>query len=254
MTTRPVAKAKQTTHSRLFHGALLLVAGAILATTASADDDCRERMDITDELELDGISEISIEAGAGKLIVLGQQGLTTAQLDGRACATDEDDVQQISLETRIEGSTLVLRTEIPEPSKSFFGNSYARLDLEVRIPNSYPIQIVDTSGSMSVSSVASVQIKDGSGSIQIQDVTGEVNITDDGSGSITVVRAGSVRIGEDGSGSITASQIMNDVYVGSDGSGSISAKDVGGSFTVVSDTGGSIRHRNVAGIVQIDED
>ncbi|MEO0366853.1 MAG: hypothetical protein AAF265_15340 [Pseudomonadota bacterium] len=253
MTEKQVADAKTTTYSSLFRGALSLIAGAVLATTASADDNCRQRLDISDQFALDGVTEISLEAGAGKLIVIGQPGLESVEVAGRACSTDEDNLAQFAVTSDRNGAKLILRTEIPEPSKSFLGNSYARLDLEVRIPNSYPIQIADTSGSMAVSSVASVEIKDGSGSIQVQDVPGAVNIVDDGSGSITIVRAGSVRIGEDGSGSITASQIMSDVYVGRDGSGSITAKDVGGDFTVASDSSGSIRHKNVAGIVQVDD-
>lgn len=241
------------TESTKLCGALVILLAAIFPTTATADDDCRESKDISLELDLDGISEISVEAGAGKLIVIGERGLTSARMYGVACATDEDDLEQISITSSRDGTTLALRTEIPEPSRSWMGNNYARLDFEIRIPNDYPIRIVDTSGSMTVSDVASVEIEDGSGSIQVQDVPGAVDIIEDGSGSITVMRAGSVRITEDGSGSITASQIASDVYVGRDGSGSIIAKDVGGDFSVMSDGSGGVTHRNVAGVVQISD-
>ncbi|MEM9172980.1 MAG: DUF2807 domain-containing protein [Pseudomonadota bacterium] len=226
---------------------------ACLIAPANADDNCRESMDIAEELALDGISEIAVAAGAGKLVVTGQPTLTTAQLEGMACASDEDDLKEISLETQREGSTLVIRTIIPKSMTRMLGNSYARLDLEVQVPNHLPVRIDDGSGSLVVNGVASVEIEDGSGSIQVADVAGAVKISDDGSGSITIVNAGSVYIGEDGSGSIKAAQITNDVYVGRDGSGSITAKDVGGSFTVVSDGSGSISHSNVAGQVQIDD-
>ncbi|MEM7612671.1 MAG: hypothetical protein AAF270_13380 [Pseudomonadota bacterium] len=233
--------------------ALLMLLASMLATTARADDNCRQSMEISEELDLGGISEISVQADAGKLKLVGQAGLTSALVTGVACASDEDDLKQISIESSRDGATLVIRTVIPRVSKSWMGNNYARLDLEVNVPNNYPIRIVDTSGSMAVSDVASVEIEDGSGSIQVEDVAGAVDITDDGSGSISVVRAGSVRIAEDGSGSITASQITNDVYVGRDGSGSISATDVGGNFTVMSDSSGSVRHRNIAGEVRISD-
>ena len=245
---------RSTADAPAISGALLVLLGGFLTPAASADDNCRESRDFSEELELDGIIEISVDAGAGKLIVIGERGLTTAQVEARACASDEDDLEDISLKMSKRGSTLAMRTKIPKASTNFMGSGYTRLDLEVRVPAGYPVKNSDTSGSMIVRGVASVEIEDGSGSIQIMDVPGAVEITDDGSGSITVMNAGSVRIGEDGSGSITATQIMNDVYVGRDGSGSISAKDVGGSFTVVSDSGGSIRHRNVAGIVEIDDD
>ena len=237
----------------VFIGALVALFGPTLTSTAIANDDCQESRDLSTELELDGVREIVIDAGAGSLLVTGKQGLTTAQVEAIACATDEDDVEKIALETKRNGATLVLRADIPKPSSRLFGNSYARLNLEVHIPSNYPVKITDTSGSMAIRGVASVEIEDGSGSINVMDVAGAVEIPEDGSGSITIMNAGSVRIDEDGSGSIIASQITNDVFVGRDGSGSISAKDVGGSFTVVRDGSGSIRHSNVAGVVEVDD-
>lgn len=235
-------------------GALLIGATALLTSmTANADDDCRARMDIFEEYGLDGISDLSVDAGAGKLVVIGDPDLTRAEVTGVACASDEDDLKRISVESSRDGTTLELRTEIPRRSQSWIGNNYARLDLEIRVPNNYPLRIVDTSGSMTISNIAAVEIEDGSGSINVQDVRGDVEIIEDGSGSITVVRAGGVHIREDGSGSITTAQIENDVYVGRDGSGSISAEDVGGSFTVKRDSTGSVNHRNVAGTVQISD-
>ncbi|MFK8053456.1 MAG: hypothetical protein AB8F65_10835 [Woeseiaceae bacterium] len=233
--------------------ASLIFTALILMTAANADDNCRHRMDIFEEVQLDGISEIVVDAGAGKLIVVGEPGVTQVQIDGVACATDEDDLKQISVKSTRDGETLVLRTEIPRPAKSWMGSKYARLDLELNVPDNLPIRVTDTSGSLKVSDVAAVAIEDGSGSIQVQDVSGDVEIISDGSGSISVVRSGSVHITEDGSGSITAAQIENDVYVGRDGSGSISAKDVGGNFIVKSDGSGSVSHRRVAGAVKISD-
>ena len=89
---------------------LVLLGGFLTPAAANADDNCRESREFSEELELDGISEISIDAGAGKLIVIGERGLTTAQIEARACASDEDDLADISLKTNQRGSTLAMRT------------------------------------------------------------------------------------------------------------------------------------------------
>ncbi|MEO0344972.1 MAG: hypothetical protein AAF229_01830 [Pseudomonadota bacterium] len=220
---------------------------------ADSSDDCKASREISEELILNGIREISVEAGAGKLVVRGKSGLTTARIDGLACAKREGDLDEFAVKSRRDGETLVLETVIPGPGLINFGSSNAKLDLEIHVPADYAIRIDDTSGSLVVEGVASVEITDNSGSISVQDVPGLVHILDDGSGSITVSRAGGVRIDEDGSGSITASDIREDVYIGRDGSGSISADTVGGSFTVARDGSGSVRHSNVVGEVRIDD-
>ena len=63
-----------------------------------------------------------------------------------------------------------------------------------------------------------------------------------------------VDVTEDGSGSITVVDIKGYVRVGNDGPGDITVRDIGGDFTV--DHGGSCRitHTNVAGRVEIPSD
>ncbi|MEO0952711.1 MAG: hypothetical protein AAFY44_15515 [Pseudomonadota bacterium] len=250
-TSRRIAGTKTVIYS----GALAVCTAAALATgvNAHSGDDCDATRDISAELSLDGIREISVDAGAGKLVVLGQSGISSARIEGVACAKRERDLDDFEVKSRRDGETLILETVLPDSSLINFGSDHARLDLEIRLPSSLPIRIDDTSGSLVVEGVASVAISDNSGSISVQDVSGLVHILDDGSGSITIARAGSVRIDEDGSGSITASDIREDVYIGRDGSGSISADTVGGSFTVARDGSGSVRHSNVVGEVRIDD-
>lgn len=241
--------------SILYRKALAVCALSIAATVASAgsSDKCPETRDFSEAFSLDGIRDISIEAGAGKLAVVGRPGLTAVRVEAVACAESERDLEKIRLESGRDGATLVLQAVLPTHAKLLFGRERPKLDLEIQVPSAFAIRIVDSSGSLAVQGVESVEIYDDSGSILVQDVPGLVHVLQDGSGSITVERAGSVRIDEDGSGSITASAIAEDVYVGRDGSGSISADTVGGSFTVVSDSSGSVRHSNVVGAVRIEE-
>ncbi len=243
-----------TARSLIGPSALALCATVSLAATANADwnEDCLETKEISEEITLEGFRDIAVDAGAGSLTVIGRPGLTTAQIRGLACSRRDGDLDRISLESRGDGTTLTLRTVLPPVVRTRIGNLNAKLDLVVEMPSAFTLRVVDTTGSVKVSHVASVEIDDDTGSIQIQDVPGLVHVVSDTSGSIEILRVGSVRIDEDSSGSIRASAVVGDVYVGRDESGSISADDVGGSFTVVSNASGSVRYNNVAGDVRVD--
>ncbi|MEM9387972.1 MAG: hypothetical protein AAGA68_23155 [Pseudomonadota bacterium] len=225
----------------------------LLIGTANANrnDECLDTKEISKEINLDGILGIAVDAGAGSLTVIGRPGLATAQIRGVACSRRAGDLDRISLESRNDGPTLTLQTVLPPPVASSIGNLNARLDLKVEVPSAFALSVVDTTGSMKIDGVASVEIDDGTGSIQVKDVPGLVHVVKDTSGSIKILRVGSVRIDEDGSGSISASVVVGDVHVGRDESGSIAANDVGGSFTVLSNASGGVRYQNVAGDVRV---
>lgn len=242
-----------TAGSLIGRGVFAACVTVFLVATASANrnDECLQTKEISEEVILDGIRDISVDAGAGSLTIIGRPGLSTARIGGVACERREGDMDKISFEAHGEGETLTIRTIMPTPVKVRLGNVNARLDLTVEIPSVFALRVVDTTGAMTVRGVASVEIRDDTGSIQVEDVPGLVHVVRDSSGSIDLLRVGSVRIDEDGSGSIRASIVEGDVHVGRDEAGSISAHDVGGSFTVVSNASGKVRHSNVAGDVRV---
>lgn len=239
--------------SLIGRGALALCATALWVATANANqtDDCLETKAISQEINLDGLRAITVDAGAGSLTIIGRPGLTTAQISGVACSRRDGDLDKIALDSRRDGATLTLVTDMPPPVRVRLGNINAKLDLEVEVPSAFAVRLVDTTGGITVRDVASVEIDDDTGSIRVEDVPGLVHVVRDTSGSIEIRRAGSVRIDEDGSGSIKASLVAGDVYVGRDESGSISADDVGGSFTVERNASGGVRYSNVAGDVSV---
>ncbi len=246
---------------------LSLAALGLFSTSAHADwwgDDCREERRLSREVDLGGIQTVAIEAGAGSLEVSGRAGLGEARLVGFACARTAELVDEVRLRVSRRGDTLVIETVLPKSR-----DSQSRLDLEVELPKYLALRIRDSSGSLEVNDVASLELTDSSGSITVSRVpgevyivadssgsidlsdTGDVRIDRDSSGSIDVTRAASLHIEYDSSGSISASDVLGDVYIGSDSSGSIDVSDVGGNFTVGRDTSGGVRHHNVAGVVQV---
>lgn len=212
----------------------------------------------TRELSVDasGIDSLILETGAGSLEVEGVEGLGAVEVRAMIVVpdADEDDARKVidkelrlALETQGSRATLESRFE-----QHFWGlGSNARIDLEVRVPETLAISIDDGSGSIEVSGVAAdLAIEDGSGSIDVRNV-GELDI-EDGSGSIEVegVR-GDVMI-DDGSGSITVTSVGGTVTI-DDGSGSIRVTDVGGDLVILDAGSGGVSFSDIRGTVEQDD-
>lgn len=202
------------------------------------------------DLGSDGISRLSIKAGAGSMDVAGVDGLNRITVKATIVVpdTNEDDALKIIA----KDMTLSLQRKHGEAwLEAWFDSGFmgfgtdSHIDLEISVPQSMAVSIDDGSGSINVanvfggviiddgsglidvSNVADLKIVDGSGSIDIVNVAGDVSIVD-GSGSISVRHiAGSVTI-DDGSGSIRVSDVENDLIITDDGSGSLSFSDIRG--------------------------
>jgi hypothetical protein len=233
---------------------------------------CRYEAERSVKLDASASGRLRLDAGAGELKVVGVEGLGEVRAVGRACASNEDDLDalQVSLEDR--GGELALETHYPDHSSmGWRGEHYARIDLTVEVPRGMSVDVDDSSGDLSVSGTGELNIDDSSGSLTVQDVIGSVRVDDssgdievsgvkgdveieDGSGGIDVRDVqGSVRL-DDGSGGIDVSGVGRDVLVSDDGSGSIVVRDVQGDFTVRSDGSGSVRYSGVQGSVNIPRD
>ena len=259
-----------------------------LITAAHADDWCQHKADRSSSVDATGARKIIIGAGAGDLKVGGSPGQTAVQAKGQACASSEELLGQIQLESRREGDTVYLKTVLPDTSEGMLAFShYARLDLTVSIPATVPVELEDSSGDLELKNVQSAKVADGSGDADIADIHGNLQVTDssgdlkirtvsgnvsvtdssgdleikdvqgdidipiDSSGDIRITQARSVHIHNDSSGDIVIHRVSNDVRVDSDSSGDINVDDIGGNFSVGADSSGSIHHDKVSGTVQL---
>jgi DUF4097 and DUF4098 domain-containing protein YvlB len=203
------------------------------------------------DLDADGVSQLSIKAGAGSMDVTGVRGLDKISVKATVVVpdTDEDKAvkvieKKMTLSLDQQGSEAQLDAWFDDGFMGF--GSDAHIVLEVSVPQGLSVNIDDGSGSLDVrdvagdvtiddgsgsidvDNVANLKIDDGSGSIDVENASGDVSIVD-GSGSISVVHVkGSVTI-DDGSGSIKVSDVENDLIIVDDGSGSLSISDVRGS-------------------------
>jgi hypothetical protein len=267
---------------------ILFAFAASLGLTAIAQaDDCRHSAERAVSVAAAGITKVVIGAGAGDLKVRGQPGLSQIQAKGEACASKEDLLARIQIESRQEGSTLYLKTLMPSLEGNFLSNSYATLDLAVQVPDSATIELEDSSGDLELGRVKSAIVADSSGDLEIEDIAGDLDVSDssgdieieriagnlkvkdssgdmqlreiqgqveipiDSSGEINIVQAGSVHIHQDTSGEIVIRRVNRDVRIDTDSSGDIDVAEVGGNFSVGADGSGGIRQAKVVGTVEL---
>lgn len=229
---------------------LMLALGCSLAFASHADN-CRYTRDATANVTGPGIARVVIEAGAGDLAVRGTRGNEVAAR-GRSCASSEELLGQIRLDSRREGDTVYLKTVLPE-ALQFGWNRYAHLDLTVSVPGSAIVSVTDGSGELQVGNVRSATIVDGSGDQHVHDVAGDLNVKDS-SGDLRIENvSGNLEL-QDSSGDVTVNDVRGDVLVGLDSSGDLNIAQVTGSAHVINDSSGDIEIEDVRRDVTIDRD
>lgn len=208
-------------------------------------------------LSAEGIEGIEIQSGPGFLVVEGGSNDITVQATIRLRSYDDDEAKEflkrymeLTLEKR--GSSAILRSFFNDREWGWNWKEKG-IDLTVRVPKRFHVDIEDGSGSLELKGVdGHVRIDDGSGSIDIADVGGNLRI-DDGSGTIQVKNVrGDVTV-SDGSGSMTLVDIGGTVKV-SDGSGSIDIDRVEHDVIIRSSGSGGLTINNVKGRVERDDD
>jgi hypothetical protein len=268
------------------------LAGSLIVLPAAAED-CKFTKDHSANVELRGAKRVVVAAGAGELTVRGEDGRTSMNAAGRACASSQELLDQIRIESRVGGDAVHVKTILPDMmTHDMLGFSrYARMDLTVLVPRTAVLSIEDSSGDLQVSNVqaatvadssgdqrirdvsgdldvtdssgeieiervgGNLRLKDSSGDVDVTDVRGNVDVTVDSSGDLEIERvAGAVHILNDSSGDIGVSEVERDVTIDVDSSGSIQVDRIGGNFTVGADGSGGISHNRVTGKVQIPQE
>ena len=226
-----------------------LAALAVLPVSAAAQDYDAPR---SATVNAAGATLLRIDARAGNLRVTGRPELTEVRVRGTARASSRSLLEDIKLETERNGNEVSVRVVIPENRGRDWNDWHAMLDLVIETPAALPVDIDDTSGDMTVESVAGrLRIDDNSGNIRVRDAGSDVMVRDNSGGIDIQGVKGSVDIEEDSSGEIEVYDVTGSVHVGRDSSGSIDVSRVGGDFVVERDGSGSIDYDGVKGKVDI---
>ncbi len=191
---------------------------------------------------------LKVDAGAGFLKIIGEEGLNEVKVTADILAEDEDIVLRLDQ----SGDTIELEADANHKSSFNWRGKSPKIDLTVRVPMNMTLDVKDGSGFITIDNMANnVKVKDGSGSMDITNVRGNLDI-DDGSGSLEIKNVdGNVSI-EDGSGSLDITKVTGTVDV-EDGSGGLDIYDVGGLVTI-DDGSGSIHVKKLRnGLTIIEE-
>lgn len=258
--------------NRIFISAVF-AAGFTVSIAVQADD-CKYSKEIDTGLDLSGSDTLAVVARAGRLIIKGESGRDHVRIEGRVCVSKEAWLDESDVRTE-GGKNARIEVELPTDGEgwSLFGGrfkNYARLDLELTVPDHVSLEVKDSSGSMEITGTGALSIEDSSGSIEVEDIGGPVSLKDssgsitltDINGDVTVISdsSGSIRgsdiegtvlVRRDSSGSIRFSDVRDDFIVEVDSSGDIIAERVGGDFRVFKDGSGGIHSKDVAGEVSV---
>ncbi len=271
----------------------LLAACFVLLSGSVFASDCAHHADRSFNVDRADIKTLVAKLGSTDLRLRGVSGLSRIEVQARACASDEKELDRLIVNQRREGDRLVVDTDRSKGNFSFswFGSSHAYLELEIRVPLDLATRVHTGSGDVDARDLASLEYNAGSGDLRVEsiagelvvdvgsgdvegsgvgrfhlvstgsgdfnlrDIRGDVEVGSVGSGDIDLRKvAGSVRIGQVGSGDLEISDIGGDVSVDSIGSGDLDADNVRGNLTVKSRGSSDINHRNIGGKVDVPSD
>lgn len=234
---------------------LLLASASLLAVSlaAGAAEQCRYSAPRNAELDAAGLKLLSMEIGPDALTVHGEAGLARIVVNGTACASNEKWLPGIKVEAARTGDTARIVADDGDRGVVFslFGNSYAYLKLDVRVPQSLAVKLKQGSGDARASGLASLDATLGSGDLKVQGVAGEFALRV-GSGDAVAGDVGSLNLSSVGSGDVSVDGVRGDAHVGGVGSGDLGLRNVTGSVSLGSVSSGDAKMAGVGGSIEID--
>ncbi|MEP7098075.1 MAG: DUF4097 family beta strand repeat-containing protein [Dokdonella sp.] len=269
----------------------LLFLIALVPALATANE-CKFTTQRDFDVDAAGLNTVAFVLGSTDVTVEGVPGLAKVEARGKACASDQAWLAELAVDQQRSGDRITITPHTDRHSNtSWFGSSYAYIELHVRVPAQLAIDIQSHSGDADVRNVAALGFNASSGDLRVDKIagaltaevsSGDVNGGDIGSldvrrtssgdftlrdvhGDVKVARAGSgdlkfdkvggsVAIGSVGSGDVSASQVTHDVTIDSVGSGDVSVDSVGGNFSVRKKGSGDVHQHDVRGTVSVPHD
>ena len=200
------------------------------------------------KLDVAGAKAVVFEVNQHDLKVVASPG--GGQLDGRACASSQEWLEQLVLDQRKVGDKLVvsLRREGRDSGISL-GSSYAWLDIRGSVPDNLPLQFKVGSGDASVDNAQSLSVDVGSGDAIVRGTRGIHAAV--GSGDLDIDGGSSLNLLSLGSGDVKVRNIGGDAVTGTVGSGDLKISDVRGNARLDTVGSGDIGFKRVQGNVEV---
>ncbi len=226
----------------------LLFALALLPGVALADEHCKFSQPQAMDLALAGVKAVVFEVNSHDLRLQASPGARAA-LSGRACASSQDLLGQLSLTQEKVGDKLVVRLQRESRGLNIgFGSSYAWLDITGTLPDTLLVQLKVGSGDASLSGAQAMSADVGSGDVKARDIKALATAAV-GSGDIELDNVGALHVVSIGSGDVRVGGVRGDARVGSIGSGDLELRDVQGNVEIDSIGSGDADIGSVRGTV-----
>lgn len=226
----------------------LLFALALLPGVALADEHCKFSQPQAMDLALAGVKAVVFEVNSHDLRLQASPGARAA-LSGRACASSQDLLGQLSLTQEKVGDKLVVRLQRESRGLNIgFGSSYAWLDISGTLPDTLLVQLKVGSGDASLSGAQAMSADVGSGDVKARDIKALATAAV-GSGDIELDNVGTLHVVSIGSGDVRVGGVRGDARVGSIGSGDLELRDVQGNVEIDSIGSGDADIGGVRGTV-----
>lgn len=226
----------------------LLFALALLPGVALADEHCKFSQPQAMDLALAGVKAVVFEVNSHDLRLQASPGARAA-LSGRACASSQDLLGQLSLTQEKVGDKLVVRLQRESRGLNIgFGSSYAWLDITGTLPDTLLVQLKVGSGDASLSGAQAMSADVGSGDVKARDIKALATAAV-GSGDIELDNVGALHVVSVGSGDVRVDGVRGDARVGSIGSGDLELRDVQGNVEIDSIGSGDADIGGVRGTV-----
>ncbi|MET0655287.1 MAG: DUF4097 family beta strand repeat-containing protein [Pseudoxanthomonas sp.] len=247
----------------------ILLLLAPLAAFASSPE-CKHSQPRDLKLDLAGVKAVVFDIANNDLKVDASPG-ARATVSGKACASEEKYLQQLTLSQHKAGDKLYVTARREGfASGIFLGSNYSYLKLSATLPDDIMVQLRVGSGDAVVSGASVLSADVGSGDVEARHIRGLVAATV-GSGDIALEDIGSLHVVSVASGDLSAKKVrgparigkissgdfelrgaQGDVEIGAVGSGDASVSDVSGSVRVASLGSGDVDVRDIRGDLSVD--
>ena len=226
------------------------ILGLLAANTYAFE--CQYKAERPLDIDPAGLRALVLRLDSSDARVRGVSGLARVEVRGKACASREDWLADLTVEQKREGDRVVITTnQHHENTISLFHSSYAFIDLEVRIPASLALQIQSNSGDADVADISTLDFAAHSGDLTVDHIAGTVS-AEVGSGDIKADDIGGLDLRRSGSGDVRARRVHGDVRIGNVGSGDLAFEDVSKSVRINSVGSGDVGVHGAGGDVVID--
>jgi DUF4097 and DUF4098 domain-containing protein YvlB len=224
----------------------------MLAASAVGANECAFQEPRNIDIDASGVSTLDAKLESADMRFVGDPAVKRIEVRGRACASAQNRLGEVSLEQRRDGDTVTLTPrQASQINISPFGSNYAYLDVEVRVPQNLAVTVHSVSGDVNAQHLSTLDFSSHSGDLIAEHIDGLLRV-EVHSGDVKAREVGQLDVVRSGSGDIEANRVRDDVHVGHVGSGDLNFTEIGKGVHVESVGSGDVTVHRAGATVQID--